>query len=118
MSVNPSSSNHNYGTDWSPSVSTPPINVAAVSPATTDVCEPVYEDVEEIGFTPKSGITCSFVPGGLLFISTGELPLKIHSADGKVVYSGNLRKGDNRIDLKVGVYFWGTGIYRGKAVVR
>ncbi|MGC8894017.1 MAG: T9SS type A sorting domain-containing protein, partial [candidate division WOR-3 bacterium] len=63
-------------------------------------------------------ITCSPVSGGLVFNSKAELGIRIYSADGRLAYSGNLEKGQNRISLGPGVYLWRAGQYRGKAVVR
>jgi len=63
-------------------------------------------------------IICGLIPGGALFLSLEALPLRIYSADGRLVYSGNLEKGENRVSLDRGVYLWVAGQFRGKAVVR
>ncbi len=81
-------------------------------------CAPLYEDIVNEGSGPNHGIVCFMIPGGALFISPGETPVKIYSADGKLIMSGNLGKGQNRISLEQGVYLWMAGQYKGKVVVR
>ncbi|MGC8894784.1 MAG: TolB family protein [candidate division WOR-3 bacterium] len=71
---------------------------------------------EERGYKVKPII--SPLPSGLLFLSHDDLPLRIYSADGHLAYSGELKKGENRISLETGVYFWIAGPYKGKAVIR
>ena len=66
----------------------------------------------------RDRITCSPVPRGALFNSPEALAIKIYAADGRLVYSGNLQKGENRIGLDRGVYLWRAGKHRGKAVIR
>jgi hypothetical protein len=44
--------------------------------------------------------------------------MSIYSPDGRLVYSGQLREGLNRITLGQGVYLWRAGGYRGKVAVR
>ena len=44
-----------------------------------------------------------------------------YPADGRLVYAGELKKGENRISLGQGVYMWRAGDhgeFKGKAVVR
>jgi len=84
----------------------------------TEPCEPLYEDIEEIGPGSNHGITCSPVPGGMVFRSEAEADIKLYTPDGRLAYSGNLIEGNNRISLETGVYLWKTGPYKGKAVVR
>ena len=103
QTVFPSSSNP------SPSVMTPTLNI-------TNICAPVY--IAEVASDPRPRITCSPVSGGTLFVSPVAIPLRIYSADAKLVYSGNLEKGENRINLDRGVYLWQAGAHKGKAVVR
>ncbi|MEO0250292.1 MAG: delta-60 repeat domain-containing protein, partial [candidate division WOR-3 bacterium] len=79
----------------------------------TDYCDPLYEDIGEIGSGPRPGITCSLVPGGALFLSNNEMPLRIYASDGRLIYSGKLMKGQNRISLETGVYLWRAGTYKG-----
>ncbi len=122
MSVNPNTSAPNVGAVYSPSTSTPNLTITTPSPIMTDACEPILELEEGDIFDPWPGITCSPFPGGALFLSSGELPIKIYAADGRLVYSGELKKGENRIELEKGVYLWRTGnmacSYKGKAVIR
>jgi hypothetical protein len=56
--------------------------------------------------------------GGLIFVSPAELPLRVYSADGRLVRSVYLTMGENRIALESGVWFWRAGDFSGKAVVR
>lgn len=122
--------------DWSPQVMevTPSVTVAtqslinytprvtssnpaltAPSPTVNDVCQPL--DVEEgYGFRPK--ITCSPIPAGALFFSPDAIGITIYKADGRLAYSRELNKGENRIKLETGVYLWKAGTYKGKAIVR
>jgi len=105
----------------SPTVTTPTITV-------TDVCPPLA--VGETGVHgPWLVITCSPVSGGALFLSSLEAGIMIYSVDGRVAYLGKLQKGENRINLETGVYFWKAGdcggagapaypVVFGKAVVR
>ena len=115
----------------SPSISSPNLTVRTPDLTITDACSPlpVYECVANDGLHPRPRITCSPIPGGALFISSEETPIKIYSADGRVAYSGNLEKGQNRISLETGAYIWtardcgGAGapaypVNFGKAVVR
>lgn len=94
----------------SPTAETPNLTI-------TDACLP--QSVSEgnlSGFKP--GITCSPFPGGILFFSSGEMPIKIYSADGRLTYSANLKKGKNLITLESVVYLWNAGTQTGKATVR
>jgi len=81
----------------------------------TDVCPP-YEPPDEPP-SETSGLTCSPIPGGVLFISPEDMGVRIYSPDGRMVYLGNLTKGENRIYLSRGVYFWIVGPYKGKVAV-
>ena len=58
----------------------------------------------------------------IVFRVSANLQLSIYSSDGRLVHSGILKKGENRISLRQkGVYFWVAGKegqYRGKAVIR
>jgi len=96
--------------DPNPSINTPNLTVS-------DVCVPLYASDLTPGREPR-GIVCSHVAGGILFRSHAELAAEIYSPDGRLVYSGHLQKGENRIPLGQGVYLWQAGPYRGKAVVR
>ncbi|MEO0192713.1 MAG: hypothetical protein ABIM46_08035 [candidate division WOR-3 bacterium] len=44
--------------------------------------------------------------------------LKIYTGDGRLVYSGELRKGKNIIILNRGVYIWRAERFKGRIVVR
>ncbi|MEO0211970.1 MAG: hypothetical protein ABIN66_08995 [candidate division WOR-3 bacterium] len=96
--------------------SSPSLTITTPNLGITDACQPVV--VEESVSYGKEGITYSPVIGGVLFVSAEAMAIKIYSADGKLAYSGELRKGKNRINLDAGVYFWHAGQFKGKAVVR
>lgn len=88
----------------SPGVVSPVLTTGTPSPTVTDVC-PVA--VEENGLSgPRNAITCSPIRGGALFLSSLEAGITIYSVDGRVAYSGQLEKGENRISLDRGVYLW------------
>jgi len=115
--VNPVATPVNVGADFSIYRFDPSLTITTPSPVITDVCEPYPLYVNET--SPGSQvITYSPVPGGLLFVSPETMGIKIYSADGRLAYSGNLEKGQNRITLETGVYLWQVGSYKGKAVVR
>ncbi|MEO0192701.1 MAG: hypothetical protein ABIM46_07970 [candidate division WOR-3 bacterium] len=122
-------------TTWSPSVVTPTPtqttpsgagtcnppnsspNPTVTTPAitTTDACPPVGSDEwAEEGL----GLTVSLLPGGILFNSPETMAIKIYNPDGRVVYSGELREGENRVPLEAGVYFWITRKQTGKVAIR
>lgn len=83
----------------------------------TDACEPAV--VEELDIPqPRPGITCSPVPGGVLFLSPGDIEIRIYAADGRLTYSGEIERGENRVKLETGVYLWMARAYRGKVAVR
>ncbi|MEO0191643.1 MAG: hypothetical protein ABIM46_02545, partial [candidate division WOR-3 bacterium] len=86
------------------------------NPNVSSICEPLYEGMDESG--SYVGLTCSPVPGGLLFKNDSEVFLSVYYPDGRLAYSGRLRKGQNRISLKQGVYLWQAEYYKGKVVVR
>ncbi|MEO0248824.1 MAG: hypothetical protein ABIN58_04645 [candidate division WOR-3 bacterium] len=117
-SPSPSSSSISVGADCSPSTSSPSLTVNTPALTMTDVCYPLYEDVEEADFGSQPRITCSPVSGGLIFRSEVEAKIEIYSAEGRLTYSDQLQEGDNRIILETGVYLWKAGAYRGKAIVR
>jgi hypothetical protein len=107
-SPTPSTSSLSLGADCSPTVGTPTLTI-------TDACPPA---VEESHVLPGNRLTCSAFSGGLVFNAPADLVIKIYSVDGRVAYSGQLRKGESRISLGRGVYLWRAGTYRGKAAVR
>ena len=98
-----------------PTEGSPGLSTGSPGLTVTDVCPPAVEEKEPV---PGPAITCSPVPGGALFVSPAELPLRIYSAEGRLVYSGKLEKGEKRITLETGIYLWQAGRYRGKAVIR
>ncbi|MEO0211993.1 MAG: hypothetical protein ABIN66_09115 [candidate division WOR-3 bacterium] len=117
MDVNPSTFSPSGITVYSPSTSSPSPTPRWPGMSITDICLPVaYE--EPGGSLYLSGVTCSPAPGAALFLSREEMPLSIYASDGRLVYHGNLMKGENRIPLETGVYLWCAGSYKGKAVVR
>jgi hypothetical protein len=67
---------------------------------------------------PGNRLTCSAFSGGLVFNAPADLVINIYSVDGRIAYSGQLQKGENRISLNRGVYLWIAGGYMGKAAVR
>lgn len=109
-----------------PKVEDAKVEVLSALPEQKDLCKPLYDETEEAcGARPGLRITCFPVPGAALFLSSMETGIAIYSVDGRVAYSGQLRKGENRISLEAGVYLWitqnpkpGTRNQKGKAVVR
>jgi len=100
------------------------VNLTTTSPTITpvsrtltthDICPPSVEEGDR-NHTPA--ITCCWDCRGAKFVSSLECPIYIYNPDGRLAYSGLLRKGENRISLERGVYLWRAGGYRGKAVVR
>ncbi|MEO0181226.1 MAG: T9SS type A sorting domain-containing protein [candidate division WOR-3 bacterium] len=106
------------GADCSPAVNIPTMQILAINPTVIEACEPVYEDVGEVGSGSHAGITCLSLAGGLLLISPDVMDIRLYSADGRLAYFGKLEKGQNRIPLDQGVYIWSVENYKGKAVVR
>jgi len=86
-----------------------------MSPGISNPCTPI--DVGEAYVLPESFIVSPF-SGGIFIRSGTSIQMNIYSSDGRLVYSGHLRKGENRIPLGQGVYLWQAGPYRGKAAVR
>jgi uncharacterized delta-60 repeat protein len=113
-----STSSPSVGAVCSPSSSSPGLAVTTPSLTITDACEPLYRYEREINPGPQTRITCSLLPGAVLFVSPWAIPIKIYSSDGRLGYSGNLDKGQNRIPLEKGVYLWKAGACKGKVVVR
>ena len=115
----PSTSSPTGLASCSPDTSSPVVTVDTPYITITDVCPPAVEEREAV---IKPGVICSPIPRGALFVSPFDVPLRIYAVDGRLVCSGELIKGENRISLDRGVYFWraGTGAcpYEGKAVIR
>jgi len=103
--------------EWSPTVTDLNLTPTNPSVSTSNFCAPVYEDVNESP-TSRSQLFCSATSEGLIFVSAFNAELNLYSPDGRLVYSGLLQKGENRITLGQGVYLWRAGDYKGKAVVR
>lgn len=87
------------------------------TPSVADICPPSVE--ESRGDEPGPGVICSPLPGMGLFISPEAALIRIYSADGRLVLSGQLAEGENRIPLDRGVYFWRVErVGAGKIVIR
>ncbi len=115
MTVNLSTSSPSVTTaTCSPSTTLPTLTLTTPSITVTDACPPGIEETVYI----KPGIACSPIPGGALFLSLYDASIKIYSADGRLAYSGDLRKGENRIGLETGVYIWTAGNQKGKVAIR
>jgi len=122
ITASPGTSSPSTGATCSPSSASVSPTIRTPGFTVIDICEPLYGDVGETGPGPQPVITCSPLPGAALFISPEAMGIKIYLADGRLAYSGNLEKGENRISLETGVYIWRAGTeacpYKGKAVVR
>ncbi|MEO0192815.1 MAG: hypothetical protein ABIM46_08550, partial [candidate division WOR-3 bacterium] len=118
--INPLTSSQSFGAECNLSPSTPNLTITDPNLNRVDVCQPLYEQTEEGVSGAGLPITYFPVSGGLLFISEAETDIKLYTPEGRLVYSGSLQKGENRISLETGVYIWrvGAGPYRGKAIVR
>jgi len=105
---------------WAHTKLSPAIATASSSPPVTDVCipVPVYESSTEGSSFRGPGILCVPCAGSLLFLAAAETPIRIYFPDGRLAYTGNLQKGENRITLDQGLYIWNAHPYKGKAVVR
>jgi len=100
---------------WSPV--DPGLTSFSPTPSTYDFCTPLYEGVsEETAETPPE-TRCFLISGGIGFRAREALPVKVFAADGRLVYSGELEEGENRVFLGHGVYLWRAGKYSGKAAV-
>ena len=87
----------------------------------TEICAPLEIKGESDSRAPW--VSCAPIPGGLIFSSNTDANLRVFSPEGRLVYSGSLARGRNRISLEQGVYLWiaSTGEsypYKGKAIVR
>ncbi|MEO0139957.1 MAG: hypothetical protein ABIM88_00220 [candidate division WOR-3 bacterium] len=110
--------------DASPLSLDPAIAITASALTVKDAC--ASQDVKELNpKSPNQGITCSFVPGAMLVNSPDAMRIKIYSPNGQILYSGEIKKGQNRIPLGAGAYIWIVGtiegnspVYKGKAVVK
>jgi len=81
-----------------------------------NICPPL--DIRERVCRSPNAPVASYCRGGLVFLSAEETSISVYSPDGRIAYSGQLQKGENRISLGRGVYLWVAGGYRGKAAVR
>lgn len=93
---------------WTPTVT-------VVTPNATQVCSPV--GVSEGPIVPDEGIRATGLVGAALFISPRDMPVRIYAADGRLAWSGELKKGENRIKLGQGAYLWMAGGQMGKVAV-
>ncbi|MEO0179845.1 MAG: hypothetical protein ABIM74_04375 [candidate division WOR-3 bacterium] len=116
MDIVPNISSLNVGTDCSPSISSPSIASTTPTLSVTDVCLPL--NPEEVSNPSRPEIVYSPTPGGALFFLNEETIINIYSSDGRVVYARRLQKGENKLTLEPGVYFWKAGNQKGKAVVK
>ncbi len=116
-SPSPVTSSPAVGATWTPTVLTPTVTTTTPSPTVTTVCATVGSDeADPSDSRPK--ITCSPVSGGAVFLSPESMDIRIYMADGRLVYSGELVQGENRISLGQGAYLWIAGPNKGKLVVR
>ncbi len=99
--------------DLSASAVNPALNPC--SPSAADICPPA---VEEHSGKPAQGVICYPGPGGAMFFSPADISLMVYAVDGRLAYSGELRRGRNRIRLETGVYFWRAGEQTGKIAIR
>ncbi len=82
-----------------------------------DVCEPLYENIgEENPVIPS--MSWFPVPRGAVFVSSVALDLALYSPDGRLARRVRIEKGENRLSLEPGIYFWQAGNKRGKISVR
>ncbi|MEO0141652.1 MAG: hypothetical protein ABIM88_08925, partial [candidate division WOR-3 bacterium] len=84
----------------------------------TSICNPVHETEDEHHSGSNARIIARPCQGGASFLSPEPTSIKIYLADGRLAYSGMLQKGDNRIELDQGVYFWRAGKQSGRIAVR
>jgi uncharacterized delta-60 repeat protein len=103
------------GQDYTPPMGNPVPTMSTPSLVSSDLCTPLEKQETEM---PRAMITCSPVPGGIIFKSQEEMCIRLYSADGQLVLRDNLKEGQTRINLDPGVYLWQAGAYKGKAVVR
>ncbi|MEO0211735.1 MAG: hypothetical protein ABIN66_07785 [candidate division WOR-3 bacterium] len=103
--------------EYVPDVSAPEPIVTTINPATVNICDPLYEGVNETQEGVHEVISLP-ISGGIIFRSTRSLALKIYGPDGRVAYSGNLIPGENRVSMRPGVYFWRAESFGGRITVR
>ncbi len=103
--------------ECTPIVDIPDITVGDVDPVVTQICETVGAKDSPLSVSGSRIIACP-VSGGIILISSEATGIKLYSSDGRLSYSGMLEKGENRLMLDRGVYFWSTENQKGKAVVR
>jgi len=84
----------------------------------TPICDPLYESEDEHHQGQGSGIVCSPFSQGALFFSPQATEIRIYEPDGRLRFSGKLQRGENRIALGRGVYFWKAGDQSGRVAVR
>ena len=85
---------------WAHSSASPPVATTSLLPTVINVCTPLYEGtIEDNSCGHPLAIFCAPSPGALLFVADMETTIEIYSPDGRLAYSGNLVKGENRITL-------------------
>ncbi len=92
----------------------PPVN--DLTPTKNEFCSP--SAIVEDAAVGNNLLFCSPIAGGILFRSKDNVFLRVYSADGKMVWSGQVNEGEKRINLEPGVYLWQGGEYRGTGIVR
>ncbi len=113
-SPSPVTSSPTVGQAWNPVVAVQTLTSAIPSPTTTTICATVSSCESE---PTRSRIACFPITGGVLFLSPDPIDIRIYSADGRLVYVGQLKSGQNRITLEPGVYIWSAGQFKGKVVI-
>jgi len=116
--VSPVISSPSGGAICRPFTTSPSPSVASTTLPIIDVCPPVLGQQEGFSGETPFGLVCFGFSGGIAFRSTESLSIAIYSVDGRLVYSGQLQRGENRVPLNPGVYIWRAGEHRGRAAVR
>ncbi len=106
--ISPSTSSVSGYNNISLTISSPSVSYSAVEPNQETLCLPVGENEGQVAPFP---ITCRHVPGGLLFTASDNIGLSLYAVDGRLVYSGQLKKGENMVSLDRGVYLWTTKVW-------
>ncbi len=101
------------GVDCLPVTMEPPLIAGTPDVIITKVCEASYGNTEKEG---NQGVVYFPVRGGVVFVSAEATGIEIYSPDGRVAYSGRLKKGWNRINLKQGIHLVVVGHENIKAI--
>ncbi|MEO0192703.1 MAG: hypothetical protein ABIM46_07980 [candidate division WOR-3 bacterium] len=113
--ITPLTASPALGQNYTPTVNALTLATSVPNLNTTNICAPI--ELAEGNPASERYIVCSPILGGLLFYAHEDVPLKIYSSDGRMIYSGKLMAGENIIKLGRGIYFWEADHYKGKAVV-